>query len=461
MSEKTDRRTYLKVVGGTVGGLVVGGAIGYLAKPSEVVEKTITQTQAATKTLTATGPTITATKRILRVINWGARPAFDKLWMTFEQKRPDVELVIDDNPLQGHDYYTYYEQKLATEQPLDIFPTSAGMYVMKLVGLDLLLDLTAALKARTDFVVNPSVMENQLGPPGKVYAYPWSILPFPLVYNKKIFDEYGLKPPKSWDEFHTIIETLYKPDQDLYPFAFPGGFTWYGPAWIITNPVLQTVGYNAFIKAWEHPDQLKFDDPLFAEGIKEAKYLFDRSAPGTWTRTWDEEIAMVAAGKAAISMGHPDHYVKILKASPPGMGPEDYGVFPYPPRKAGGKPTVHVALIAMMINKKTADPDLAIEFLNYIMSPELSKEYARKFDETGYAFSPIPEANLEYTDPVMVDYGKAMSESDLVLCDDTQITTAPEFIDYFRTQVDKALAGETTAEQAVALIEKRAVELRA
>jgi len=58
--KKVDRRGVLRIIGGTVAGLVVGGVIGYLAKPAEVIEKTITHTT------TVTGPatTITVTKTV-------------------------------------------------------------------------------------------------------------------------------------------------------------------------------------------------------------------------------------------------------------------------------------------------------------------------------------------------------------------------------------------------------------
>ncbi|MEM3907146.1 MAG: twin-arginine translocation signal domain-containing protein, partial [Nitrososphaerota archaeon] len=67
---KSSRRDALKIVGSAVGGLVVGAAVGYLAKPAEVLEKTVTSTapgqvttvtsrETITRTVTAGTPTVT------------------------------------------------------------------------------------------------------------------------------------------------------------------------------------------------------------------------------------------------------------------------------------------------------------------------------------------------------------------------------------------------------------------
>jgi len=69
---KVSRRKYLQIAGGTVVGLAVGGALGYLAKPSEVTTVTSTLTETVTVTGTAPPPTTlppTPAKRLVRIGN--------------------------------------------------------------------------------------------------------------------------------------------------------------------------------------------------------------------------------------------------------------------------------------------------------------------------------------------------------------------------------------------------------
>jgi multiple sugar transport system substrate-binding protein len=54
--KKISRRAYLQVAGGTIVGLAVGGALGYLAKPTEITTLTSTSTLTQTVTLTGTAP---------------------------------------------------------------------------------------------------------------------------------------------------------------------------------------------------------------------------------------------------------------------------------------------------------------------------------------------------------------------------------------------------------------------
>jgi branched-chain amino acid transport system substrate-binding protein len=62
MSEKVDRRNYLKYVGAGIAGLAVGGALGYITAPGKIEKITETITKTETKTAAAATITQTVTK---------------------------------------------------------------------------------------------------------------------------------------------------------------------------------------------------------------------------------------------------------------------------------------------------------------------------------------------------------------------------------------------------------------
>ena len=71
------RRTYLQVAGGTVAGLIVGGALGYVAKPTatgppETVTSTVTQAVTQTVTGAAPGTTTAASAGggTINILSW-------------------------------------------------------------------------------------------------------------------------------------------------------------------------------------------------------------------------------------------------------------------------------------------------------------------------------------------------------------------------------------------------------
>ena len=75
----------------------------------------------------------------------------------------------------------------------------------------------------------------QVSPDGKaVFGIPQDIGPMAIVYNKKIFDQYQLTVPTTWDEFAQQAEKLAKASNGKVKMAdfFPTHAPWFiGLAW--------------------------------------------------------------------------------------------------------------------------------------------------------------------------------------------------------------------------------------
>lgn len=120
--ERVDRRAWLKVVGGTIAGLIIGGVVGYLGKAAQVVEKTVTSTITTTSVVTVT-PTVTPTptptpsptkKRFegvkLAYVSMSGPPADGvRVFAPMLKEKYGIELEVIDYP------WEVYFSKLTTE----------------------------------------------------------------------------------------------------------------------------------------------------------------------------------------------------------------------------------------------------------------------------------------------------------------------------------------------------------
>lgn len=64
---------------------------------------------------------------------------------------------------------------------------------------------------------------------GKIYAAPYSIIYSAIVYNKDIFDQYGLKEPETFEEFENVCQTLV--DNGITPMGVDAGNGLWGFKW--------------------------------------------------------------------------------------------------------------------------------------------------------------------------------------------------------------------------------------
>ena len=122
---KITRRDYLKIVGGTIAGLVVGGVIGYLAKAPQVVEETVTTTVTTTVTGTPTTPTTTppttpsppTTPTVVKTVRYLGHPFWlpEDAIKEFERTHPGVK--IDYTYV---DFYVVAQKQIADPASYDV-----------------------------------------------------------------------------------------------------------------------------------------------------------------------------------------------------------------------------------------------------------------------------------------------------------------------------------------------------
>jgi len=108
---------------------------------------------------------------------------------------------------------------------------------------------------------------------GKTYALPLEFNVAPVYYNKKIFAQYGLQVPKTYDDFLKIVKTLAT--NGVEPIALGNKDRWTGSLWY-TYMADRIAGTETLANAIKGTSS--FTDPGLVEAAKRVQVLVDMNA---------------------------------------------------------------------------------------------------------------------------------------------------------------------------------------
>ncbi|NLC44028.1 MAG: sugar ABC transporter substrate-binding protein [Clostridiales bacterium] len=156
----------------------------------------------------------------------------------FERENPDIKIQFEYQP--WNQFFTKLKTQIAAGEAPD-FWLSDGVYVMEFADRGALLELTEWVKRDLD----PSqyfALDFTEDPDGKLWGVPRELQPIAFYYNKKLFDEAGLKyPDETWD-WNTLLEyskKLTKPKGRQQQYGFESR-NWISAGWF--NFIYQNEG---------------------------------------------------------------------------------------------------------------------------------------------------------------------------------------------------------------------------
>lgn len=137
-------------------------------------------------------------------------------------------------------YQAAIDQSIMGSNPPDLLTWWTGYQFEKLVKTGKLLDLTNEWKSYVKEGLNPG-LANAFTVNGKIYGAPLYVSYWVVFYNKHIFNQYGLKPPKTWSQFLNVCDTLKKhgvtPIGQTITGQWPS-FIWFEELLVRTDPAL-------------------------------------------------------------------------------------------------------------------------------------------------------------------------------------------------------------------------------
>lgn len=171
-----------------------------------------------------------------------------------EAKVPGLSITLDG----VEDKVNRFEKlraEMAAGNPPEIFDLFGGTDTKDYVKANRLLELTPILAELG--LTDKFYSFEEFTVDGKIYGIPMAGYVEGLYYNKKILADYGIAPPKTWDELLTAAAKLKA--QKITPFALAAKDSWVinmmsNTMWIRTAGPHSVEGFLDGSKRWTDPD---------------------------------------------------------------------------------------------------------------------------------------------------------------------------------------------------------------
>ena len=218
---------------------------------------------------------------------------------------------------------------------------------------------------------------------GKLYQTPSLVGDmYGVLYNKDLFDKFGLSVPQSQADLINICDTFVK--NDITPFMLAGKS-------INQDQLINIVG--AYAPEWNNGfpwHKRHYSDPEFVNAVKLMQDWADKGYFGKDFKSLDgpAALSLYSQGKIAMNLGA-TYTVTGLKSAVPNTSlfflktPDGKNACIQTPSQQNG----------YCLNKATKHRDEAVTLLNFLMTPEATQELVDKF-----GFAPLSQEASKRTD---------------------------------------------------------------
>ena len=287
---------------------------------------------------------------------------------------------------EGAPYQTAVRVGFTTDDAADIFKWWNGYQMKELVDAGHLADMTEEWKEMVADGVDPA-MADTLTFDGKTYGIPAGVHYWVMFYNKKVFEENGLQPPKTWDEFIAINDTLKS--NGITPIGTTTSVVWNGFIWF---EEFMIHSYPDFYKKLVVGDA-KYTDPEMVE-IMNTWASFYKKGYFAEPMDWNNEIAPAfAKGEFAMYMKG-SWYADFFKGAGMEAG-KDFGAFVLPAINPEAGNVVISEVTPFLVSEKSKQKESSIKAL-----VALTKKEANEKVLSLYGGVPIRK-DIESQDPVI------------------------------------------------------------
>ena len=245
-----------------------------------------------------------AAERQLLIFHWwtagGEREAADAMFEALAAKYPDIEVV--ENPVAGGggvSHRVVLQARLAANMPPDTWQTLGGAELKSYVDAEYLEPLDDLWTELDYWSVIPKPLANAVTINGHPYVVPLNMhIQNILYYNKDLFDELGLTPPKNFAQLIEVAKQIKAAHPEMYPFALGSKEKWEA-AFVFDSMLLEVGGPEHYVKLYKGLIDVK-NDPIFEKALEMLQQLLEYTYPYHATLTWDESCGLVVSQDSAM-----------------------------------------------------------------------------------------------------------------------------------------------------------------
>lgn len=242
----------------------------------------------------------------LEIFSWwtgaGEEDGLNALIDLFEEEHPDISV---ENAAVAGGAGTNAKAVLATRMQGDDPPSTFQVHA----GEELNQSWVAADKMEplNDFYEEEGLMDkfpeeliDMVSQDGNIYSVPVNIHRGNVIfYNMSVFEENGIEPPETFDEFLQVAEELDA--AGVTPLALGDKEAWTATQ-IFENVLLGALGPEDYQALWD--GDIAFDDERVVEAADIFKQMLEYVNEDHASRNWQDSAQLVSEGEAAmINMG--------------------------------------------------------------------------------------------------------------------------------------------------------------
>ncbi|MET1053476.1 MAG: extracellular solute-binding protein [Mycetocola sp.] len=296
---------------------------------------------------------------------------FSQIIADFEAENPDIRVVQN----QVADADTAIRTRLVKNDVPDVITLNGNGGLGQLMRAGVFHDFSGdPLLDR----INPAVQDilADIGfADGEVNALGYVNNANGVIYNQAIFDEQGIEPPETWDEFIAVCDQLEA--AGITPFYGTLADSWTAmPSFNALGAYPAQDGFFDQLRAEGEnvgPNSDVSFEKDFTEALEQQAELFSYAQDGYRGRTYDDGNAAFANGDVAMLMQG------IWAINPvKGINPDiEAAIFPYPAAEnPDDRMLVSGVDVTVLIGKDTPHFDEAKRFVDYLFEAKVLEDFA-------------------------------------------------------------------------------------